>query len=157
MAKGKRNLETKELESFLSYQLPEWMEVAIEIAASTGVRLNKILLLTWAHILPSSVLFRRNQSDAAVLIQLTARLKATMVKSRRIPTGFARLHLVRLEDGAPLNEKEFNTIWKVYMSRWASKGQNRIPFSFDDISNMALADSRKETNTSQRRGHRVLR
>jgi hypothetical protein len=145
-------------DDYLSFygSLSEVLQMVMDLVYLTRFNVASVLALQGKDVQRLGISLRRIRSTIPARVPATRELGYVMnrcVRTNPIYGDIQSAHIIRLEDGNPMTNSEFNLLWKRYMRRWVADDGGRSAFSIRDIRMKGIADRRTGDLVTRRRGH----
>jgi integrase len=119
----------------------ERMQVAMDLASNIGQRRGDLLKIRPADdFTDEGILIRQGKTKAAVLVEWTPTLRATVERAMAMKPDIPRDYLLRSRTGRPYSKNGFKSIWRKLIQRAVAKGVIAQSFKFHDLRGKAATD-----------------
>jgi integrase len=129
----------------------ERMQVAIDLAVSTGQRRGDLLTLKREQLTDAGIVFTQSKTGKRVLIEWSADLKAITDRAKALKPDIPNEYVLRKRNGRPYSEDGFSAIWQRLMAKHAAAGGVR--FSFHDLRSVSADGAATAEEARDRLGH----
>lgn len=116
----------------------ERMQIAMELAYLTGQRRGDLLSLTRGQLSDDGIAFRQSKTDAGILVEWSARLRAVVARAKALTPQVPGTYLLRTRTGAQYSAGGFKANWQRLMNKAVDMGVKR--FTFHDLRAKAASD-----------------
>lgn len=119
----------------------ERMQVAMDLAANIGQRRADLLKIRPAEdFTDEGILIRQGKTKAAVLVEWTPALRATVDRAMALKPDIPRDYLLRSRTGRRYSKNGFKSIWRRLIARAVKTGAIAQAFKFHDLRAKAATD-----------------
>lgn len=121
--------------------MPVFIQCAMDIAVTTGLRQGDILKLRLGDWTEAGLLVKTGKTGRVLLFDRTAELAATIARCRSLPTKISTLAMIYNRQGQHYTSGGFQAMWKRYMGRAVKDCLLAEPFTFHDLRAKAGSES----------------
>jgi integrase len=129
----------------------ERLNVAIDLAVSTGQRRGDLLSLKRDQLTDQGIVFKQSKTGAGVLIEWSEDLRAIVERCKRLAPQVPGEYLIRTRRGRPYSAEGFSAIWQRAMAKHVQAGGQR--FSFHDLRSVSADGAATAEEAQARLGH----
>jgi integrase len=133
---------------------PPSLQVAMELAVTTGMRRGDLLALSWAQVSDDGIKLRQEKTGTALLLEWTPRLTAAIEHARAIRPRVRGMTVLCTRRGQPYSRDGFSAMWQRLMAKAVANGVER--FTFHDLRAKCATEAKAAGLDSQALlGHRT--
>ena len=127
------------------------VQVAIDLAVSTGQRRGDLLTLRRSQLTDAGIFFKQSKTQTEILIEWSEDLRSIVARAKALPPQLPAEYLIRQRSGRPYTSTGFSAIWTRLMAKHVANGGQR--FTFHDLRSVSADGAATVEEARDRLGH----